>query len=85
MTGTAVELPKSGEVIRRALPGARADQIEDPAHAGDYLEISIAPGGTLLSIKSDTVVLRARIGMIHELVYSRSMLSKLAVPGNLAC
>jgi CHAT domain-containing protein len=61
-TMTAVELPISGETVIRELPGGGADRIELAGHAGDYIELSIDPRGTLLSVKAEREVVGARSG-----------------------
>src|SRR5580693_7214422 len=62
VTRTAVELPMSGETVVRELAGAGVDHIEVASHAGDYVEISLDPRGTLLSLKADREVLGVRWG-----------------------
>jgi CHAT domain-containing protein len=62
LSWTAVELPISGETVMRELPGGGADHIEVAARAGDYVEISVDPRGTLLSLKTDREVVGSRSG-----------------------
>ena len=59
---TAVELPITGETVIRELPGGGADHIELAAHVGDYVEISVDPRGTLLSLRADREVVGVRSG-----------------------
>jgi CHAT domain-containing protein/tetratricopeptide (TPR) repeat protein len=62
VTMAADELPISGETVIRELPGGGADRIELAAHAGDYVELSVDPRGTLLSVKAEREVVGARSG-----------------------
>jgi CHAT domain-containing protein len=62
VTMTAAELPMSGETVIRELPGGGADRIELATHAGDYVELSVDPRGTLLSVKAEREVVGARSG-----------------------
>ena len=62
VTMTAVELPKSGETAIRELPGGGTDRIELAVRAGDYVELSVDPRGTLLSVKVEREVVGARSG-----------------------
>ena len=62
VTMTAVELPISGETVIRELPGGGADRIELAVHVGDYVELSVDPRGTLLSVKAEREVVGARSG-----------------------
>ena len=59
---TGAELPISGETVIRELPGGGADHIELAAHVGDYVELSVDPRGTLLSVKAEREVVGARSG-----------------------
>ncbi len=62
VTRTAVELPTSGETVICELAGGGLDRIDVAAHAGDYVEISLDPRGTLLSLKADREVVGSRWG-----------------------
>jgi CHAT domain-containing protein len=62
VTMTAAELPISGETAIRELPGGGADRIEFAVHVGDYVELSLDPRGTLLSVKAEREVVGARSG-----------------------
>lgn len=78
VTLTAVELPIAGETLIRELPGGGADRIELAVHVGDYVELSVDPRGTLLSVRASREVVGARSG---ARVYMPMRLSWIAKTG----